>query len=202
MGVSKSVIETFKEISGLKDKKYFVIPNIIDTKEIFDKKDDYIEFSIDENKYNLCTSGRLVHQKGFDILLLYISELTKYRDDFHLYMIGDGPLREDLTKMIDKLKLKDYVTLCGYKKNPYAIMNKMDGFILTSRYEGQGMVFLEAKALGLDIVMPKNLEKYVDNIKGTDDIVDSLNKLKKHSKKLDSLEKYNNKSIKEFDKLV
>lgn len=201
VGVSKSVIDTFKEVTGLKDKKYFVIPNIINTKEIFDKKDDYIEFSIDENKYNLCTSGRLVHQKGFDLLLLYISELTKYRKDFHLYMIGDGPLREDLIKMINKLNINSYVTLCGYKKNPYAIMNKMDGFILTSRYEGQGMVFLEAKALGLDIVMPKHLEKYIDDIKGTNDIVDALNKLKKHSKKLNSLDKYNNKSIKEFYKL-
>ena len=104
--------------------------------------------------------------------------------------------------MISDLDIKDYVTILGYKKNPFAIMNKMDGFILTSRYEGQGMVFLEAKALGLDIVMPKHLEKYVDDIEGTDDIISTITNLKKHKKEYDDLKEYNDKSIKEFNDMI
>ena len=201
VGVSKSVLDTFKELNNLSNKEYHVIPNLINTKEIFDKKDDDIDIAIDSKKYNLCSVGRLVHQKGFDILLTYIKEATKYRKDFHLYIVGDGPLKESLSNMIKDLDINDYVTILGYKKNPYAIMDKMDGFILTSRYEGQGMVFLEAKALGLDIVMPKHLEKYVDDINGTDDIIGTITNLKKHKKTYDDLKEYNNRSIKEFEKI-
>ncbi len=202
VGVSKSVLETFIEVNKINNMEYYVIPNIINTDEIFDLKDDEVDISIDKTKYNLCSTGRLVHQKGFDILLVYINKLIKYRKDFHLYLIGDGPLKKDLSKMIKDLDIENYVTLCGYKKNPYSIMNQMDGFVLTSRYEGQGMVFLEAKALGLDIVMPKHLEQYVDGIKGTNDIIKSLCDLKKHSKKYNSLKEYNEKSIDEFNKMI
>ena len=38
----------------------------------------------------------------------------------------------------------------------------MDGFILESRYEGQGIVILEAKILGLDLIIPDRLKEYID----------------------------------------
>ena len=46
----------------------------------------------------------------------------------------------------------------------------MDGFILESRYEGQGIVVLEAKVLGLDIIIPNRLSNYVTDVPFTDDI--------------------------------
>ena len=198
VGVSSPVIDSFKKVHKLDNKQYFVIPNLINTKEIFDKKEEKIDLKLDNTKYNLCSTGRLVHQKGFDILLVYIKELIKYRKDFHLYIIGGGPLETDLNKMIKDFNIEEYVTMLGYQKNPFAYMDKMDGFVLTSRYEGQGMVFLEAKALGLDIVLPKHLEKYVPNLKGCDDVIEALSKLKKHPKKYDDLKTYNTDSISEF----
>lgn len=202
VGVSKACIDTFKEVHGNLDKDYYVIPNIINTKEIFDRSLDVSGIKVSKDVYNLCSAGRLVHQKGYDILLMYISELIKYRTDFHLYIIGDGPDREALEKQLFDLKLSNFVTLCGYRSNPYSIMNEMDGFVLTSRYEGQGMVFLEAKALGLDIVMPKHLEKYVDDIKGTDDVIAAMIDLKRTKKKRDDLEKYNSKSLETFYSII
>ena len=54
----------------------------------------------------------------------------------------------------------------GSQKNPFEYMKKMDAFVITSRYEGQGMVILEAKVIGLPIFIPKHLEKYVEGIEG------------------------------------
>lgn len=201
IAVSKGALDSFKEYHKFEDKKYRVIPNMIDTKEIYDLVKEKSNIKIDSKKYNLCSVGRLTHQKGFDILLDDIYELTKIKTNFHLYIIGDGSSRKVLEKKINCLQLNEYVTLLGYQKNVFSIEDEMDGFVLTSRYEGQGMVFLEAKALGLDIIMPKHLEKYVEGIKGTDNVVKSLSELKRHKKKYNDLKKYNDDIIYEIDDL-
>ena len=202
VAVSKGALDSFKKYNNYKNKTYLVIPNIIDTKEIFNIKDVDNDLKVDDTKYNLCSVGRITHQKGFDILIDEIKKLSKENFKFHLYIIGDGPKRKEIEKKIKQLKLSDSITMLGAKKDVYSYMDEMDGFILTSRYEGQGMVFLEAKALGLDIIMPKYLEKYVEGITGTNDIVKSTLKLKKHDKKYDNLNKYNNDIIKKINNLL
>ena len=61
--------------------------NYIDTAEIFQKAEEETNFKVDENKYNLCSMGRLCHQKGFDILIDRFSEVSKNRQDMQLYII-------------------------------------------------------------------------------------------------------------------
>ena len=61
--------------------------------------------------------------------------------------------------------MNEFITLLGNQPNPFKYLKLMDGFVLTSRYEGQGMVLWEAKALGLEIFMSKNLEKYNDGLR-------------------------------------
>ena len=100
-----------------------------------------------------------------------------------------------------ELELETYVTFLGYQKNPYKYMNLMDGFILMSRYEGQGMVIMEAKALGLELFIHKRLEKYNTNIKGYDNIIEGLKKAQKKSKKYDKLNAYNSDILKKIDNL-
>ncbi len=89
-------------------------------------------------------------------------------------MIGDGPDRAALEKQIAALDLSGHVTLLGNQPNPFPYMDKMDGFVLTSRYEGQGMVIWEAKALGLPLYISKNLEAYNPGITGCSDMVQAL----------------------------
>ena len=106
-----------------------------------------------------------------------------------------------IQELINKNNLHSLITLLGYQSNPYPILKKMDAFILTSRYEGQGMVFLEAKCLDLDIIMPSHLEKYVEGIKGTNDIRKSLLSLKKRQHTFNDLSDYNNEIIDKINNL-
>ena len=66
--------------------------------------------------------------------------------------MGSGPLREKLEALVDELGLVTVVTLAGHQDNPYAVMANSDCFVLSSDYEGQPMVLLEAMVLGLTIV--------------------------------------------------
>lgn len=201
IAVSKGALESFMELHQLSNKEYEVIPNLIDTKEIKRKIEQAIDFKVDDTKINICSTGRLVHQKGFDILLEEINNMKDKLTNHHFYIIGDGPEYKKILKYIEKNNLESLVTLLGYQKNPFSIMDKMDAFILLSRYEGQGMVFLEAKALGLDIIMPKHLEKYVEDIKGTSDIRKNILKLSKNKKEFDNLNNYNNSILNKLNNL-
>lgn len=164
--VSPGIIEGFRRVSGIMDKPIVAIPNHIDTAEIFRKMDAPIDFTPAAEDYNLCTMGRLCHQKGFDILLEHFAEAVSRRGALHLYILGDGPDREKLTAQISRLGLESHVTLLGNQANPFPYLKKMDGFTLTSRYEGQGLVIWEAKAVGLPLFIAENLEKYNPGIPG------------------------------------
>jgi len=189
--VSPGIIDGFRRCSGIYDKKITPIPNRIDTAEIFKKAEAPVDFKTDPACYNLCTMGRLCHQKGFDILLGYISQVVKKRPDMRLYILGEGPDREKLSRLIADLGLSGVVTLMGNKQNPFPYLDQMDGFVLTSRYEGQGLVIWEAKTLGLEIFITENLVKYNPTVKGHTDIVEALCGAQRKEKVRDDLSDYN-----------
>lgn len=200
--VSKGALDSFKELENYDHKIYNVIPNYINVNEIRDKMLEQCELKVNPYKTNIVTLGRLCHQKGIDIMLRNISELNNYRNDFHLYIIGDGPDKRALEKQAEYLGIRDKVTFLGNQKNPFKYLNIMDLFYLTSRYEGQGMVILEAMVVGLDILIPKRLEKYCPLVKGNKTEIQYLRNYKKKQKKdFNNLNEYNNKITKKLNNL-
>lgn len=201
--VSPGIIDGFRKVTGIWDKPIVSIPNHIDTGEIFRKVDADIDFTVDKSKLNLCTVGRICHQKAFDVTMEYLAEVKKQRPNIHFYLIGDGPDREALKEQIHTLGLENEVTLLGNQPNPFPYMNKMDGFVLNSRYEGQGMVIWEAKTLGLPLYISRNLEAYNPGITGCDSIVQALLNAQKPEKKVyDDLSSYNEEISKSIFSLL
>ena len=200
--VSEGIIPGFREMTGLRRVPITAVPNLIDTEEIFRKAEDPTAFHADPTVYNLCSMGRLVHQKGFDLLLEDFARLSKLRADMHLYLIGDGPEREALEAQIETLGLGERVTLLGNLANPFPVLDQMDGFALTSRYEGQGIVLWEAKALGLELFMSKRLEQYNPGLSGYEDIVPPLCEAVKREKIRDPLIDYNRSVMLAVDALL
>ena len=190
--VSPGIIDGFRRASGITGKPIAAIPNHIDTAEIFRKKDAPVDFHPNPDCLNLCSVGRICHQKGFDLLMDCLAEVRRTREDFHLYLIGDGPDRSALEKQIHTLGLDGYVTLLVNQPNPFCYMDKTDGFVLMSRYEGQGMVIREAQALGLPLYISKNLEAYNPGLTGCAAMVQALTDAVKPEKKIyDDLSAYN-----------
>ena len=189
--VSPGIIEGFRRKSGITDRPIVSIPNHIDTAEIFRKMEEPVAFEVSPEEFNLCSMGRLCHQKGFDILLGLFAEAVEKRPELHLYILGDGPDREKLLAQIRRLKLEDRVTLLGNRENPFPYLKKMDAFTLTSRYEGQGLVIWEAKAVGLPLYIAKNLEPYNPGITGTEDLPAAFASAQRSSHVPDDLAAYN-----------
>lgn len=197
VAVSEGVKESFKELTGLTAKN--VIPNYIDTDEILKKSKEEVDFHVDDDNINFCFLGRLVYQKGLDLLFPIIKEYKEKNEEFQLYIIGDGPLKDKLINQVEELDLFDNITFLGAKKNPFPYLKKCDYLILNSRYEGQGMVALEAKTLGLKVIMPERLNKYL-NIDYID--INDLKSVKKFKKKTDKLEDYNSDITEKIEKLL
>lgn len=101
---------------------------------------------------NFVNMGRLSPEKGQDNLINAFYNFHKVHKNSRLYFLGQGPLKQDLEALINELDLNDSVYLLGQLENPFSFMNKCDCFVLSSHYEGQPMVLLEAMTLGMKII--------------------------------------------------
>ncbi len=101
---------------------------------------------------NFVAVGSLTPQKGFDILIESFDLLIKKFSSLTLTIYGEGPEREKLEKKLHKLGLQDIVKLPGVKKNISCQLSNYDGFVLSSRFEGQPTVLMEAMSAGLPCV--------------------------------------------------
>lgn len=100
----------------------------------------------------LLAVGRLCDQKGFDLLLAAFQKLARHFPDWLLVILGDGPLRGELTRQIMTAGLQDRVLLPGRAGNMGEWYEAADLFVLSSRYEGFPNVLVEAMAHGLPAV--------------------------------------------------
>ncbi len=106
-----------------------------------------IEFGLSAKRPLLCSVGRLVQAKGFDLLLEAVKEL-----DVNLIILGDGELKKQLQATIDQFNLSDKVVLAGHRKDVMSILNGVDGMVIASRNEGFSYVFVEAILSGVPVI--------------------------------------------------
>lgn len=96
--------------------------------------------------------GRLEPQKGFDILIRAFTLVAKQHPTALLRIYGGGSQQYELGALIDSLGLAQRVSLCGETKDISKAYLQSDYFVLSSRYEGFGLVIVEAQAHGLPVI--------------------------------------------------
>lgn len=98
------------------------------------------------------TVGRLSEEKNHARLLDAFADVHRSHPRTRLVIVGSGPLLGALEHRAHALGISSAVIFAGHQNNPHAIMAASDCFVLSSDYEGQPMVLLEALMVGLPIV--------------------------------------------------
>lgn len=96
----------------------------------------------------LLAMGRLVEQKGFDLLLDAFALVAEAHRDWQLVILGEGPLRAELERRFKALGLDSRVALPGFMNQPESLIRGADLFVMSSRFEGFPNALLEAMAEG------------------------------------------------------
>ena len=128
-------------VTSIYDPKCFASKNKFYHKYIKNKSDRVV----------LIAAGRLVSQKNFTLAIKAMAHLQKTHD-VHLTILGDGPDRRSLEKLIDKCKLKDCIDMPGRVPDITPMLLNADALLITSTYEGGPAVAVEALDVGTPVV--------------------------------------------------
>lgn len=96
--------------------------------------------------------GRFSYPKNHMYLLEIFKKISEQTDAV-LLLVGDGKLRLDIEDKINQLQIKNKVILTGVRNDVAELMQSMDVFVLPSKYEGLGIVVIEAQAAGLPCIV-------------------------------------------------
>lgn len=150
IAVSEGVREALVDELGhrIPADRFVVVPNPLDAGEIGRLARPAASRS---GRFRLCTIGRLVSAKGFDVLIDALAE-ARLDTPWELVLVGDGPLRQDLERQVVARGLGDNVRFAGNVDNPYPLLASADLAVQASRWEGFGIAVLEALALGVPMI--------------------------------------------------
>jgi glycosyltransferase involved in cell wall biosynthesis len=104
------------------------------------------------NNKQIVAIGRLISQKGFDLLIKIFADLADNYSDWSLLIIGKGQEHKYLTELIDKYKMSSRVFIKTPQKDIIRILLDSSIYALPSRYEGFGLVLTEAMECGVPCV--------------------------------------------------
>lgn len=133
---------------------------------IFNNAIDLDKFKYDENvrnevrkelglegKFVIGHVGRFCYQKNQEFLIDVFEEVYKQNPNAVLMLVGDGPDREKIEEKVKQCKLSNQVLFLGNRIDADRLYQAMDVFVFPSRYEGLGMVAVEAQFCGAVTLM-------------------------------------------------
>jgi len=186
------------------------IPNPIDLDNIRTKAIESLNIEIVEPY--IVSAGRLIPEKGFDILIKAFEKLTVNYSELKLIILGEGNQQEKLEEQIQKSDLQKKVYLLGFKPNVYPYLKKAKLCVVSSRIEGFPNILLQMMSQNTKVVstlcaggiadMEGIYTCVVDNV---DALYDSINKCLVEDTRGNRLlfdEELKNRSITEFLKTI
>jgi glycosyltransferase involved in cell wall biosynthesis len=152
---SRPIATKLSKKYGIPEDKITVIHNPCDVETILKMKNEPLDESEQSlfNNYSpvIINVGRMVRAKGQWHLVRAFKYVSDEVQNAHLVILGDGPLRNYLTKLKNELGLQDKVIFLGWHSNPFKYLARSTLFCLPSLWEGFGNV-VESLACGLPVM--------------------------------------------------
>lgn len=183
ISVSHPLAENIKSVTGFDSIVIHNIANVGEGKRVLKKPD---------NKTTLfVAAGNLLPRKGFDTLLRAFVRAHETYEDIRLDIYGEGVERSNLEELITELSLDSCVSLKGRynKKDLDVLFENAVAFVLASRAETFGVVYIEAMSLGLPVIAtrcggPEDFVKdnngYLVEVDNIDQLADAIIQMKEN----------------------
>lgn len=162
VAVSQFTKDALMRIMGVPASKITLIHNGVNTERFTPgpKSRKLLDRHGLEGKQVILTVGRIVPRKGLDAVIRALPDLLEQAPKAHYLVVGDGPYRAKLEKLVARLDLADHVTFAGRVAEDELTdyYRTCDVFAMPNREmpdgdtEGFGLVFLEANACGKPVV--------------------------------------------------
>ena len=150
VGVSDELCDFLR--TQFPSRKVFCVPNGIDSAAVIRAAALPCGYEAKRQK-NVALIGRLVPVKRVDLFLEAAALLVRaHPGEYRFVVVGDGPLREEMIALAERLDIRGDVDFLGFQNNSLGILKQMDCLALTSDHEGLPMVLLEALTLGVPVV--------------------------------------------------
>ena len=153
IAISKDVAKKFNTIYQCNHKTKIIYNYIEKNKVINGSKEKVSDLKLSKD-INIMALGRLHTIKGYDRLINIFGKLKeeKVLGNTKLFLIGDGPEKNNLETRINELGLEKNIILLGQKKNPYSYLKKADALILSSWSEAYPLVVIESLILNVPVI--------------------------------------------------
>jgi len=151
--VSETVREYCQTTGNFPSSKLCTIPNGIVLESAPSAPADLNELGIANENRVVLFVGRLDPQKGLDWLIPELTSFFKAFPQHRLVLVGDGPQKEALLRLIEANQLQNHVLFAGWRKDITSLLSRSEMLILPSRWEGMPNVVLEAMASRRPVVV-------------------------------------------------
>lgn len=148
--VSEDVRNDFCSILNY-EKICNVLHNTVESDKILLEALEPVKELMNDGMIRLVAVGTLKRSKGYMRLLQIVKRLLEEKYLVHLYILGTGPLQQEIEEYVRQNGLHNNVTLLGYQKNPYKYVSKCDLFVCASLGEGFSTAATEALIVGTPV---------------------------------------------------
>jgi glycosyltransferase involved in cell wall biosynthesis len=173
--VSDSAKEIFLDTFSTYINKTEVIYDINNFDLILALSNTGKSYEDDFDGIRILTIGRLARGKGYDIALNACKRLKEKGIKFRWYVLGKGPLKEEILQYIKENDLKEYFILLGITANPYPFIRNCNIYVQTSRFEGFGLAIAESRMLNIPVVTTRFDSVFNQMIDGKNGLVVDMN---------------------------
>jgi glycosyltransferase involved in cell wall biosynthesis len=153
-----------------RDSRWRVMPCGLDLKPFqasYDRDAIRSEYGVPLNAFVVGHVGRFVEQKNHAFLVEIFAAVVRRQPQAVLVLVGEGPLRPDVERQAESLGLKDRVRFIGIREDVPKLMGALfDVLLFPSRWEGLGLVLVEAQAAGLRSVISDVVPHEADVVPG------------------------------------
>lgn len=153
--VSETVREYCQTIGNFPASKLCTIPNGIVLESTPSASANLSDLGIKDEDRVVLFVGRLDPQKGLDWLIPELPPFFKAFPQHRLVLVGDGPQKEALSRLIESNRLQNHVLFAGWRKDITSLLSRSEMLILPSRWEGMPNVVLEAMASSRPVVVTR-----------------------------------------------